>query len=257
MLQRSRQSGVARLVVPAIDLPSCARIVKLAARNSGLFAAVGIHPTEASGVADSTLLSLHDLASDHSVVAIGEIGLDYYWVADPQARAHQRIVLQRQLELAARTALPVILHMREAADADDGPCARDLLAILGPWVQALRHAGHALADRPGVLHSFAGTAETAQQAISLGFFIGVTGPVTYKNAVTRRRLISQLALDRLLLETDSPFLAPVPHRGRRNEPAYVTHIADKIAEIQSRAVAEVAEVTEANAARLFAWGESG
>ncbi len=256
MLARARVAGVSRVLVPAMDVASSRRVLAVTTHDDGVYAAVGVHPTEAAGVADDTLHALRDLAVKSKVVAVGEIGLDYYWASEAGLRARQRALLERQLDLAQGLKLPVILHMRESNDATDGPCAQDLLEILSSWVGALRSQQGPLAARPGVLHSFAGTLESANQAISLGFYIGVTGPVTFKNADARREVVSKLPLDRILVETDSPFLAPVPHRGKRNEPAFVTHIADKIAEIQSRSVAEVASITEGNAARLFAWGES-
>jgi TatD DNase family protein len=130
-----------------------------------------------------------------------------------------------------------------------------MLTILEDWSRRLRAAGSPVADRPGVLHSFAGTFEMAATVIDLGFYIGVTGPITYASAEKRRQLVRQLPLERLLIETDSPFLAPQQQRGRRNEPAFVAYIADKIAEVQSRTPSEVAHATSSNAARLFAWGK--
>jgi TatD DNase family protein len=145
--------------------------------------------------------------------------------------------------------------MREENDAWFGQASVNLLNILGEWQANLAAKAHPLAQRPGVLHSFNGTLETARKALALNFLIGVTGPVTYKNAEQKREIIRQLPIAKLLIETDAPFLAPVPHRGRRNEPAYVGHIADKIGEIHSKSPAEIAAITTANAARLFAWGE--
>ena len=121
-------------------------------------------------------------------------------------------------------------------------------------ITELRAENHPLAEKPGVLHSFNGNLETAQRAIDLHFYIGITGPVTYKNAEEKREIIRQLPLERLLIETDSPFLTPVPQRGKRNEPAFVAYIADKIAEIHMTTREQVAEITTANAARLFGWG---
>jgi TatD DNase family protein len=142
--------------------------------------------------------------------------------------------------------------MREEGDEWFGQCSVDLLEILREWSGGLSGS---LQDQPGVLHSFNGTYETAQQALSLNFYIGITGPVTYPKAEKKREIVSQLPLDKILVETDSPFLTPVPHRGKRNEPAYVCHIADKIAEIHLKSPAEIADLTTANAARLFAWGD--
>ena len=142
--------------------------------------------------------------------------------------------------------------MREENDEWFGQASIDLLEILTEWSRDLSGT---LGEKPGVLHSFNGELETAQKALDLNFYIGVTGPVTYKNAEKKREVIKQIPLDRLLIETDSPFLAPVPFRGKRNEPAYVAHIADKIAEIHFKSPADIAEITTANAERLFAWGD--
>jgi len=144
--------------------------------------------------------------------------------------------------------------MREESDAWFGQASRDLLEILSEWHQSLVAQNHALDGAPGVLHSFNGNLETAQKALALNFFIGVTGPVTYKNAEEKRHIIRQLPLERLLIETDSPFLAPVPMRGKRNEPAFVMYIADKIAEIHMTTREQVERITFDNAARLFGWG---
>ncbi len=254
VIQRARQAGLARILVPGLTVTSSHNVLKLVQAQPILFAAVGIHPTEAGTRSGSSIGELRELARDKKVVAIGEIGLDYYW--DTAAHDLQQQVLKEQLRLAAQLALPVVLHSREKNDAEGGACAGDLIKILGAWVAGLRSGNEALAGRPGVLHSFSSSPEIARRAIELGFFIGVTGPVTYRNAGRRRQVIADLPLERLLIETDAPFLAPQPERGKRNEPAFVTHIADKIAEIQSRTPQEVAAVTTTNAARLFSWGES-
>jgi TatD DNase family protein len=146
--------------------------------------------------------------------------------------------------------------MREQNDAPEGPCAADLLHLLDDWVRGLRARGSLLVKRPGVLHSFAGSIDTARAAVGLGFCVGITGPVTYRKAEGRRELVRLLPLESLLIETDAPFLPPEPHRGGRNEPAYVTRIADRIAAVQSRTPSDVASTTSRNAARVFAWGDS-
>ena len=166
------------------------------------------------------------------------------------------MVLKEQLDLAAELSLPVILHMREAKDAPTGGCAEDLLKLLEEWGMKLKSKNNPLAERPGVLHSFSGTLETARVAMDLGFYIGVTGPVTFENARKRQEIIAALPLERLLIETDAPFLAPHPQRGKRNEPAYVRLIADKIALLHSSSAAEVAKATSENALQLFAWKET-
>lgn len=274
VIQRALETGVSWMLVPALDWESSLKVVRLAQTHPPLFAAVGFHPTDAekwdetyfgklkklileSGglpMQEQTLSGTRAPALQNKVIAIGEIGLDYYWVKEPDKQARQREVLKQQLQLAQEVNLPVVIHMREANDAWFGQASVDLLEILREWHSSLRTRGHALAELPGVLHSFNGNLDTAQKAIAMNFYIGVTGPVTYKNAEEKRQIIRRLPLESLLIETDSPFLAPVPRRGKRNEPAFVLHIADKIAEIHMTTLEQVANITTANAARLFGWG---
>jgi TatD DNase family protein len=263
VLERAAEARVERILIPGITLTSSLAAVELAESHPMLFAAIGVHPTEALTWLDSDdsrrrlrsmLPGRYDKTLQSKIVAIGEIGLDYYWDAAPHDL--QQRILKEQLALAAEVNLPVVIHMREKGDAPDGPCARDLLEILGDWVAGLRSRNEALAERPGVLHSFSGSLETAQQAIRLGFYIGITGPITYKNAELKREVVKSLPLERLLIETDAPFLAPAFQRGKRNEPAFVYEIADKIAQLHSRSLEKVAAVTSMNAARLFSWGET-
>jgi TatD DNase family protein len=217
-----------------------------------VYAAVGFHPTDMKEFTPKTFEKIIELANHPKVVAIGEIGLDYYWIKDANERAIQREKLKEQLALAKEINKPVVLHMREENDEWFGQASVDLLEILTEWQNSLHSP---LKENPGVLHSFNGTLETAQKALALNFYIGITGPVTYPKAEKKREVVKQLPLDRILIETDSPFLPPVPHRGERNEPAYVRHIADKIGEIHLKSPAEIADLTAANAARLFAWGD--
>lgn len=255
VIRRAQQAGVGRILIPGLTVTSSRAAVKLADSHPMLYAAIGVHPNEADTWDGQTVSALKELAANSlKVVAIGEIGLDYYW--NSSARETQIDILRDQLALASELQLPVVLHSREKADAEHGACTDDLMKILEEWAASLRSGKEALAERPGVLHSFSGSFETATRAINLGFYVGVTGPVTYKNAEQRRQLIGSLPLERLLIETDAPLLAPHPHRGKRNEPAFVVHIADKIAEIQSRTPQVVADVTTSNAARLLAWGEA-
>ena len=252
VIQRANDSGLIRMLVPGLHHRSSRDAVRLAETNSSVYAAVGFHPTDLEEFSEDTFQEVRDLASHPKVVAIGEIGIDYYWVKENDKRAFQREVLKQQLQFAKEINKPVIIHMREENDSWSGDASADLLKILMDWQNSLQGP---LVERPGVLHSFNGNLETAHKALALNFYIGVTGPVTYKNAEEKRSIIRQLPLNKLLIETDSPFLAPVPNRGKRNEPAYVGHIADKIAEIHSKSPAEIAAITTANAARLFAWGD--
>ncbi len=253
VLTRAEQAGVGRILIPGLTGTSSQDAVLLAESQAILFAAVGVHPNDARTWNTQTRKALKQLASSRKVVSIGEIGLDYY-----RERAHRELqqhVLGEQLSLAAELRLPVILHLREAEDGMDGPAAGDLMKMLKVWTDDLHSNQNPLSDRPGVLHSFSGSLQTAQQAIQMGFYIGITGPVTFKNASQRQMIVGRLPLERILIETDAPFLTPVPHRGQRNEPAYVRYVAEKIADIQSCSQERVAAVTTENAQRLFSWGE--
>jgi TatD DNase family protein len=264
VIERAIQAGVERILIPGLNVTSSQAAVKLAGSHPMLYAAVGIHPSEAGTWNASTRNELRDFvvgsfgslgaSGSSKIVSIGEIGLDYYWDSAPHDL--QKKVLKEQLDLATELQLPVIIHFREKSDAPDGDCASDLLRTLEEWVAGLRSRKSPLAERPGVLHSFSGTLEMARAAMSLGFFIGVTGPITFENARRRQEIVAALPLERLLIETDAPFLAPHPYRGKRNEPAYVRLIADKIASLHSRDITKVATNTSENALWLFAWKES-
>jgi TatD DNase family protein len=253
VLQRAEEAGLTRILVPALDLASSLSALKLAESHPHIYAAVGFHPTDLDKFSEKAFEEVQQLAHHPRVVAVGEIGIDYYWVTIHEERAFQLEVLRRQLTWAASINKPVVIHMREEADAWIGQASVDLLRILSEWHTELQTQRHPLAERPGVLHSFNGNLETAQKAIAMNFFIGVTGPVTYKNADEKRNIIKQLPMTQLLIETDAPFLTPVPHRGKRNEPAFVIYIADKIAEIHGTTREQVAEITARNAAHLFRW----
>ena len=253
VVQRAIDAGVERILIPALNLDSWSKLIKFTQFHSDFFLALGFHPTELDKWNDYSIGNLQTLMEIDKVVAVGEIGLDYYWVKEADKQAYQREILKHQLQLAQDVNKPVIIHMREENDVWFGQASIDLLNILSTWHKELRAQNHPLQEKPGVLHSFNGNLETAQKAIALNFYIGVTGPVTYKNAEEKRNIIRQLPLTQILIETDAPFLAPVPHRGKRNEPAFVAHIADKIAEIHTTTREQIAEITSANANRLFGW----
>lgn len=253
VIERADKTGLVRILIPALSVTSSLSAIKLAESHPMLYAAVGVQPNESLTWDNTSISALRELAANPKVVAIGEIGLDYYWEAAPHD--HQQRVFRAQLDLAAELNLPVVIHLREKGDAAGGPCAEDAMSILEEWVAGLDAEKEALRKNPGVLHSFSGSPETAQRAIGLNFCIGITGPLTFKNAIQKQEMVAQLPLEHLLIETDAPYLAPHPHRGKRNEPAFVYEIADKIAQLQSRNREEVAAVTTSNAARLFSWGE--
>lgn len=243
VIDRARQAGVQRILNPGIDLASSQKALELARSEPGIFAAVGVHPNEAGAWQADSLAHLRRLAGDSRVVAIGEIGLDYYRDRCPAER--QKRIFREQLTLAAELQLPVVVHNRQAT--------ADLLELLSEWRAALVSSGSPLAERPGVLHSFSEEQSPAHLAISMGFFIGFSGPVTFRNAPDLQGVAAGLPLSRLLIETDAPFLAPHPHRGKRNEPAFVRLVAEKIAELHGVPLEAVARITTANATRLFQW----
>ena len=268
VLQRAVEAGVTRILIPALSFESSLSAVRLAESHSNLFAAIGFHPTDVDKIESDSIERLRDLTlagrlrsaphggtqGEGKIVAIGEIGLDYYWVKEPEKRIFQHKALKEQLKLAQEVNKPVIIHMREENDEWFGQASIDLLKILSAWHGELIAQNHKLAEKPGVLHSYNGNLETAQKALEMNFYIGVTGPITYKNAAEKRNIIRQLPLSKLLIETDAPFLTPVPHRGQRNEPAFVRAIADKIAEVHMTTLEMVAEITTKNANHLFGWG---
>jgi TatD DNase family protein len=237
---RAFEAGVTRIVAPGINPESSRKAVALAEHFEGVYAAVGVHPNTNLALGKPELKALRALCLHPKVVAVGEIGLDYYRDHTPHER--QRANLAAQLRLASEVGKPVILHDRQASE--------DLLAMLAEW---RTDADDGLTERPGVLHTFSAGWREAQTALDLGFYLGFSGPLTYKKAEETRAVAAQAPIDRLLVETDAPFLVPQPHRGRvrRNEPAFVRHVAEKLAEVRGLSLDALAEQTTANAARLF------
>ena len=223
--------GVGLVIDPGCDLTSSRRAVELAAAYPHVYAAVGIHPENCGGCTDDDLAALRPLAQQPKVVAIGEIGLDYYWEENPP-REFQQQVFRRQLALARELQLPVIVHDREAH--------ADTLSIVREFP-----------DVTGVFHCFSGSVEMARELLRRGWYLGFDGPITYKNAVKALDVIAACPTDRMLLETDSPYLSPVPNRGKRNDSRNLPYIAARIAEIKSMTTEEVAEVTLQNGKQLF------
>lgn len=246
VLQRARDAGVRRIIVPAIDLGTCRQALALAAGESGVFAAVGIHPNSSADFNQAMLDELRQLASAPQAVAVGEIGLDYHW--DKSPKPAQWRAIESQLALASELELPVIIHNREGR-VDTAPSAsEDLMAILQNWAAAVP----AERRRLGVLHSFSAAIDVAERALELGFYLGFTGPLTFKKADALREIARRLPLNRILIETDGPFLAPQQRRGKRNEPAFVRYINDKLAELHRLPAEEMARHTTGNAETLFA-----
>jgi TatD DNase family protein len=228
VIARCFEASIGVITIGA-DLRSSREAVRLAERHRGIWATVGVHPHDAKTVNTHVLGELEELAKH--AVAIGEIGLDYY--RDLSPRDVQRQVFAEQLALAERLDLPVAIHNRESTD--------DLLATL-------RERGH---THRGVIHSFLGDRALAETFLGLGFHLGIGGPITFPKNGTLRHAVKAIPLERILLETDSPYLTPVPYRGRRNEPAYAHYAAEAIAEIKGIAAEDVACRTTENTERLF------
>jgi TatD DNase family protein len=237
VIRRAIESSVTRLLTIGVDAPSSRRAIELAEQYTEVYAAVGVHPNDCADFKAETLNELRSLAQHPKVVAIGEIGLDYYW--HKVDRAVQARAFQAQLELAAELGKPVIVHSREAA--------ADVMVMLE------RHSSSRSITHHGVLHSYFDDLAIMRRAFAIGFYCGVTGPITFKKSDRERDIIRQAPLNRLLLETDAPFLTPAPHRGQRNEPAYLRDVADTLAQVQGVTLEVVAQHTTQNANQLLGW----
>ncbi len=239
VLTRAWEAGLGAIVTIGVDLPSSQRAVALAEAYEGVYATVGMHPHDAKKLDGEVLARFRELGRHEKVVAVGEIGLDFY--RDLSPRDVQQRAFQAQLAWAGRLGKPVVIHDREAHET--------LMEVLVEWAE--EQWGSPLEGRLGVLHTFSGDLAMAELAVELGFYISIAGPVTYQNAGQLPEVVRTLPLERLLVETDAPFLAPHPHRGRRNEPAYVRLVAERIAALRGVPWAEVAEATTTNAQHLF------
>ena len=225
------EQGVGLILNPGCDVESSRKAVRYAAAYPHVYAAVGIHPENCGGCTAGDLDAIRALAQQPKTVAIGEIGLDYYWAENPP-RDFQQQVLRQQLALARELALPVIIHDREAH--------ADTLAIVREFPGVT-----------GVFHCFSGSPEMARELLKMGWYLGFDGPVTYKNARRAPEVAAVTPLDRMLIETDSPYMTPVPYRGKRNDSGYVRLVAEKLAEWKGIAPEEMARLTTENGKRLF------
>jgi len=239
VVERAREAGLVAILNVGTDLASSRTTVALAEQYDFIYAAVGVHPHDAKTVTAAVLDELRGLARHPKVVAVGEIGLDYY--RDLSPRPVQRRAFADQLDLAAELALPVVIHSREAHD--------DVLAALRGW-EALPPEG-GIEGGTGVLHSYSAGPEQLEEVLKLGFSIGISGPVTFPKAHRLRAVAAAVPLERLLVETDCPYLTPKPYRGRRNEPAYVRYVVEAVARARGVSVEAVAQATVDNARRLF------
>ena len=238
MLERAAQAGVSHIVVPGGDLESSREACELAARYDQIYCAVGVHPHDAMRVTDKCYAIFRELAAGNpKVVAIGEIGLDFY--RDRSPREDQERVFRRFIRLARELSLPVIVHDRDAHEQTMGILREEKAAEAG-----------------GVLHCFSGDLAMARECVDMGFFISIPGTITFPANEALREVVRGVKIENMLLETDAPYLAPVPYRGKRNEPAHVRLVAEKVAELKGLSVADVGRITSLNARRLFRLGQA-
>lgn len=233
VVERARQAGVGTMLTIGTTLSRFSGVLAVAKRYPDIWCSVGVHPHEAKEEGQDAPSRLVELAAHPRVVGIGETGLDYFYEHSP--RAEQAENFRAHIAAARTTGLPLIVHTRDA-DADTAAILREEYAK-GPFT--------------GLIHCFSSTKEVSETALEIGFYISISGIVTFKAAEDLRQIVATLPMDRLLVETDAPYLAPVPRRGKRNEPAFVAHTAAKVAELKGVGVAEIARTTSANFFRLF------
>ncbi len=232
LIESLRENGIDLVINPGDDLQSSIKAVALAEKYENIYAAVGVHPHAAKEMDDATIGILKSFTNREKVIAIGEIGLDYYYDNSPRNIQRQRFI--EQLNLAKEVHLPVIIHSRSAA---------------GETFEILKEAQDG--NLEGVLHCYSGSVEMAIEYIKLGFYISIAGPITFKNSKVAKEVVKAVPLDKLLIETDSPYLTPEPYRGKRNEPIYVRYVAGTIAEVKGLSFEEIAKATAENAKKLF------
>ena len=233
VVERALASGVVKIITMGDSLESSARSVALTEEFESVYAAVGIHPEEVQPMTAAPDDQLAAWTAQEKVVAIGEIGLDYYWEKDEEKRALQRAIFVRQLDLARQLRLPVCIHDREAHG--------DMMKILKTEGRGLR----------GVLHCYSGSWEMAAELLKGDWYFGIDGPLTYKNAAKLPEIVQRLPAERILVETDSPYLSPMPFRGKRNEPAHVLYVAKKAAELRGESLEAFARATRENTRDLY------
>ncbi|KML41499.1 MULTISPECIES: TatD family hydrolase [Bacillaceae] len=232
VIDRALSEGISNIVVVGFDRPTIEKAMELTEQYEFIYACVGWHPVDAIDMTEEDLLWIEELSSHPKVVALGEMGLDYYW--DKSPKDIQKEVFRKQIRLAKKVKLPIVIHNRDATS--------DIVEILKE-----EGAG----EVGGIMHCFSGSPEIAQECVDMNFYISLGGPVTFKNAKKPKEVADVIPLEKLLIETDCPYLTPHPHRGKRNEPSYVKLVAEQIAEIKGLSTEEVAQATTENAKKLF------
>ena len=231
ILQSMAAGGIGTIVNVSASYDSCRRVVDMVQAYPFMYASVGVHPDEVGALNEERMEEIRKLCEYPQVVAIGEIGLDYYW--DKEAREEQRRWFVRQLELARKLGLPVLIHSREAA--------ADTMEVMKEYGKGLK----------GVIHCYSYSAEMAKEYVKMGYYIGVGGVVTFKNARKLKETVREIPLTSIVLETDCPYLAPVPYRGKRNSSLYLPYVAEEIAALKQVSFEEVVSQTERNAQDLY------
>lgn len=231
-IQKARDFGVTKLNIVGFDGPTIEKSLALATEFDNLYATIGWHPTEAGSYSPEIEKMLVDKLSHPKVVALGEIGLDYHWMSDP--KEVQAAVFRRQIQLSKEHQLPFVVHTRDAM--------ADTYAII---------QSEGVGPRSGIMHSFSGTYDEAKQFLDLGMMISFSGVVTFKKALALQEAATKLPLDAILVETDAPYLAPMPFRGKENTPAYTKFVVEKIADLRGISAEAVAQATYDNALRIF------
>lgn len=232
VIKRAFEAGVDHMVVVGFDRETIPLALEIAEQNKNIYAAIGWHPVDAIDCTDEDLAWIEELSSHPKVVALGETGLDYHW--DKSPKEVQKEVFRKQIQLAKKVDLPLVIHNREATE--------DIINILEE---------EDAKDVGGIMHCYNDSVDYVQRCLDMNFYISLGGPVTFKNAPLPKEVAAAVPFDRLLIETDAPFLAPHPHRGKRNEPAYVKLVAEKIAEIRGISFEELGSKTTENAFKLF------
>ncbi|TYR78324.1 TatD family deoxyribonuclease [Priestia megaterium] len=232
VIDRAREKKVENMVVVGFDEKTIKRAIEIAEKYDFIYASIGWHPVDAIDMKDEHLQWIEELAAHPKVVALGEMGLDYHW--DKSPKEVQKEVFRRQIQLARKVKLPIIIHNRDATE--------DVVTILRE--EHVEEVG-------GIMHCFTGSIEVAKQCIDMNMHISFGGPVTFKNAKKPKEVAAEIPIDKLLIETDCPYLTPHPYRGKRNEPAYVSYVAEQIAELKGISYDELASKTTENAKKLF------
>lgn len=251
VISRANLAGVKQMLIPAVDKSSWKKILSIVESDGGLFAGIGIQPNSANEWTASSGKEIRTILQKDQgkkIKVIGEIGLDNYWKIVPFET--QIKAFKNQLDISTEFGLPIVIHSREEGNATQGLCSETLYKILEEWLRSLPK-NHPLRNKPGVFHSFSSDKELLNELIPLGFSFGISGTVTYKNAVNIWEVVKFIPSNKLLIETDSPYLTPVPYRGKRNEPAFVVSIAEKIAQILNTKPNLIAAQTTNNARKLF------